>query len=121
MQRQAVLYDPGKRIELLVTEAALRSPVAPPEVMAAQYDRLLGLIGARAVRFGIIPLGARLPFPPMAGWTILDDEVTVETVHTEIVTRDPDDLAMYTDAIDALWKVAAEGDAARAILARLLG
>lgn len=121
MQRQAVLYDPGKRIELLVTEAALRSPIAPPEVMAAQYDRLHGLIGARSVRFGIIPLDARLPFPLMAGWTILDDEVSVEVEHTEIVTSDPGDVEMYAEAIDALWKVAAEGNDARAIIARLLG
>ncbi|WP_269189732.1 DUF5753 domain-containing protein [Haloechinothrix halophila] len=123
MQRQNVLYDEDKRIELLVTEAALNSPIAPSNVMAAQYDRLfaLALGTVHTVRFGIIPGSARLPFPIMHGWTILDDEVRVETLDTELVTREPDDVRLYNDALDELWTVAAEGDDARGVLARIAG
>ncbi|MGH3517014.1 MAG: helix-turn-helix domain-containing protein [Haloechinothrix sp.] len=120
MQRQTVLYDSTKRIELLVTEAALRSPIAPRKVMAAQYDRLMALIGARTIRFGIVPLDVGLPAPAMHGFSILDDLVTVEVLNTEVTTRDPDDVKMYADYLDAMWSVAAEGDEARAILSRLL-
>lgn len=120
LQRQAVLYDSTKHIELLVTEAALRSPIASPAVMAGQYDRLMALIGARTVRFGIVPLDVQLPAPPMHGFSILDDLVTVEVLNTEVSTRDPDDVKMYGDVLDAMWQVAAEGDDARAILTRLL-
>lgn len=123
MQRQNVLYDEDKRIELLVTDAALTSPIAPPNVMAAQYDRLLALVlgTVHTVRFGIIPGSARLLFPIMHGWTILDDEVRVETLDTELVTREPDDVRLYNDALDKLWTVAAEGHDARDVLARLAG
>lgn len=120
MQRQAVLYDSAKRIDLLVAEAALRSPIAPRDVMAAQYDRLIALLGVSNVRFGIVPLDVELPLPMLHGVWILDDFVSVETLNTEIATRDPDDVKLYNDAFDELWKVAAEGDAARAILSRLL-
>lgn len=40
---------------------------------------------------------------------------------TELVTADPDDVALYTGALDKLWQIAAEGDDARAILTRLIG
>ncbi|MQA61041.1 MAG: helix-turn-helix domain-containing protein [Actinophytocola sp.] len=120
MQRQSVLYDSTKRIELLVTEAGLRQAIASPDVMAAQYDRLLGLLGMRSVRFGIVPLDAAYPFPLMHGWTILDDEVRVETLNTTLATNDPEDVQVYNDALDQLWSAAAEGDDARAILTRLV-
>lgn len=120
MKRQAILYDSGKSIEILTTEAALRSPIAPSDVMAAQYDRLLAAIGLTAVRFGIIPLDVQLPLPVVHGYVIRDDTLTVETLSTEIVTRDPDDVRLHGDSLDALWKVAAELADARAILTRLL-
>lgn len=88
--------------------------------MAAQYDRLIALIGVRTVRFGIIPLDVQLPMPLLEGVWVLDDLVSVEVLHTEITTSDPDDVKLYNDALDALWKVAAEGDDARAVLTRLL-
>lgn len=120
LQRQGILYDSTKRIELLVTEAGLRQTIASADVMAAQYDRLLGLLGMRTVRFGIVPLDAVLPFPLMHGWAIIGDEVRVETLNTTLATQDPDDVQLYTNALDELWKVAAEGDDARAILSKLL-
>lgn len=120
MQRQTILYDSSKRIELLVAEAALRQAIAPREVMVAQYDRLLGLVGISNIRFGVVPLSAELPFPLMHGWTITGDEVRVETLNTTIATTDPEDIALYTAATDELWKVAVEAGHARAIIARLL-
>lgn len=116
MRRQGILYDTGKRIELLVTEAALRTPIAPPDVMAGQLDRLLGALGLPNVRFGIIPLGERLPYPTMHGFWILDDLVNVEVINTSMNTRDPADLELYTQFFEALWEHAAEGDSARSLL-----
>ncbi|MEV0067728.1 MULTISPECIES: hypothetical protein [unclassified Amycolatopsis] len=42
-------------------------------------------------------------------------------LHTEVVTRDPDDVRQYRDYLDAMWEVAAEGEAARAVLLRAQG
>lgn len=123
LQRQNVLYDTSKRIELLVTEHALRARNCPPDILAAQYDRLLALVGMRTIRFGIIPNelpdGEELPFPLLHGWTILDNEVRIETLDTELTTREPDDVALYNEALDTLWTIATEGPDARTILTRL--
>jgi hypothetical protein len=116
LQRQSILYDSGKTIELLVTEAALRTPVAPPGVMAGQVDRLLALLGVPNVRFGIVPLGVRLRYPAMHGFWMLDDLISIEVTNTEVATKDPADVKLYADLFGSLWDSAVEGDTARALL-----
>lgn len=117
MQRQHALYDNAKEIELLICESALLYYVCPAEVMVAQIDRLLALIGLR-IRFGIIPLGTRLPVVPPNGFWIVGERVLIETVDTEINTETPSDIETYNRLMDELWTVAAEGDEARKILMR---
>ncbi|MCP2252372.1 Helix-turn-helix domain-containing protein [Prauserella aidingensis] len=119
MQRQHVLYDSSRTIELLTTESALRTPVGDASVMAAQLDRLRALDGLANVHLRIIPLGATLPVPLLHGFWILDDYVLVETLHSDASTSVPDDVDLYRRIADMLWAAAAEGDAARAILTRV--
>lgn len=40
IRRQDALYDPDKRVEILVGESALRYPLCPAPVMRTQLDRL---------------------------------------------------------------------------------
>ncbi|WP_439662836.1 helix-turn-helix domain-containing protein [Lentzea sp. HUAS TT2] len=117
MERQHALYDNAKEIELLICESALLYYVCPPTVMVAQIDRLLALLGLRP-RFGIIPLGTRLPVVPPNGFWIVGERVLIETVDTEINTETPSDIETYNRLMDELWTVAAEGDEARKILVR---
>jgi transcriptional regulator with XRE-family HTH domain len=119
MERQRVLYDTSKTIDILVAEAALRYPVAPREVMAAQLDRLAALIGMSSIRFGVLPLDRPMPYMPMHGFWLLDDVALVENITAEIRVEDTDEVTIYHQLTDRLWKVAAERDDARAILARL--
>lgn len=121
VRRQEVLYDPDKQIDILVHELALRAPFVGPDVMRPQLDRLATLSSMTHLRFGVMPLDAVLPTVSMHGYTIHDDTVIVEINHTEVTTDDPDDVALYRRITDELWKAAAEGDAARAILTRMLG
>lgn len=116
MQRQSVLYDDTKDIQLIVCEAALRNPVASPEVMAGQLDRLVAVTGLPNVRFGILPFDVQLPFAPVHGFWLLDDFLSVETLHTEIATRDPEDIRPYSTFFSAMWRHAAERELARALL-----
>jgi hypothetical protein len=55
----------------------------------------------------------------MHGYTIHDDTVIVEINHTEVVTDDRDDLALYRTITERLWDVALEGEAAQALVMRL--
>ncbi|MBE9372929.1 hypothetical protein IQ251_00560 [Saccharopolyspora sp. HNM0983] len=119
MQRQGVLYDTSKRIEILVGEAGLRYPICAPETMSAQLDRIGSLIGMSTVRFGILPLNRRMPYMPMHGYTLFDGLALVENITAEIRIRDEDEVATYHTLTDRLWNVAAEGDDARAILSSL--
>jgi hypothetical protein len=43
MQRQVVLYSQAKTLRWVIGEAGLRWRVGPPEVVAAQLDRLAAL------------------------------------------------------------------------------
>lgn len=121
MRRQQVLYEPGRTIEILVTESALLHPVAPPDVMAGQIHRLVAAIGTPNVRFGILPARVRLPYMLMHGYWIIDRLVMVETVTAELRITDPDEVATYGEVTDLLWSAAVEGDEARALLLRLVG
>ncbi|GAA1944814.1 helix-turn-helix transcriptional regulator [Amycolatopsis minnesotensis] len=121
MARQTVLYDTTKTIEILVAEAGLRYPVAPPDVMAAQLDRLASLIGMSSIRFGVLPLDRAMPYMPMHGYWLLDDVALVEHITAEVRIVDADEVAIYHKLTDRLWNVAAEGEDARAILAATAG
>ncbi|MBC6450312.1 helix-turn-helix domain-containing protein [Actinokineospora xionganensis] len=116
IRRQAVLYDSTKTVEILVGESALRYPICPAPIMRAQVDRLLGLLDLRHVRLGIVPLDTELPTITMHGYAILDDEVTVEINHTELRITDVDDVELYERITADLWRIALEGDEARAML-----
>ncbi|PKV95938.1 helix-turn-helix protein [Amycolatopsis echigonensis] len=119
MERQQLLYAEGKTIELLLTTFAFTNPIAPASVMRAQIDRLIALQGLPTLRLGIIPPGVALPAAVAHTFRIADDTVSVELVNTEVSTRDPGDLALYTNYLAKLWDLAAEGDEARALLMRL--
>lgn len=119
MQRGQLLYDPSKEIEILISEAALVNPIAPPAEMLAQLDRLLSVVGLPNVHVGIIPLGAQLPHFLPHGYWIVDDEVHVELVTSEVRIDEPEQVATYRTLTERLWPVAATGDGAREILRRV--
>ncbi|MGH3495570.1 MAG: helix-turn-helix domain-containing protein [Sciscionella sp.] len=116
MKRQEVLYEPDKRIELLVAENALRYPICPAEALRRQIDRLVSVAGMDHVRLGVIPQGIELPVAAMHGFWILDDIVLIEIHHTEVTATEPEDIALYNRIADTLWSVALEGDEARHLL-----
>lgn len=116
MQRQQILYEPGRTIEIIVSESAMYLPVCPASVMAAQVDRLVSAVGLPGVRVGVLPLYRRLPHVVWHGFWILDDQVLVENISAEHRVKDPDQVEIYRRLTDRLWDVAAQGDEARAIL-----
>jgi len=81
---QDVLHDRGKTFEFLISEAALRAGLCPPDVMAAQLDRLLGLTGMPNLTLGIIPFGVEPSIAPLNGFLMVDDATFVETFASEI-------------------------------------
>ncbi|MEV5182880.1 helix-turn-helix transcriptional regulator [Streptomyces werraensis] len=110
MERQAWLYQGGRRLHALVWEAALHALVCPPAVLVAQLDRLTGTIGMDTVELGVIPLGASLKVPAANGFWILDRQVVVaEDWHAELWLDDAETVASYVRVWEALRESAVYG------------
>lgn len=115
MLRQRVLADTSKRFEFLLTEAAFRYLLCPPDVMAAQLYQLQGVIGLAHVRLGIIPPGRELAVCPMIGFLMADEIVVLETFTSADTLRDAE-AAKHGEIMDAMWADAAEGEDARQLI-----
>jgi transcriptional regulator with XRE-family HTH domain len=121
LRRRQLLHDPAKRFEFIIGEAALRSQVCPPAVMRSQLDLVRALSNLETVEVFILPIDAELPFLPLHGFWIFDDElVSVETVHARVEARDPSEVALYLRVFKLLKAAALGGEAARALLTRAI-
>jgi transcriptional regulator with XRE-family HTH domain len=121
MQRQQVLYQPGKRFHFVVTEAVLRYRLCPPEVLAGQLDRLVSLTTLTTVKFGIIPFERRLPVAPLHGFYVYDQRVVhVEHLTAELKLSQPSEITTYVTFFDRLAEAACYGAEARVLITRAL-
>ncbi|MFF4926034.1 helix-turn-helix domain-containing protein [Kitasatospora sp. NPDC001261] len=119
VQRQESLYRPGRKYHIVMWESALRGLICPPAVMAAQLDRLSGVIGLDTVSLGIVPFEASLTLPPANGFWIHDDRlVIVEDWHAELWLDQPDNVALYRRVWDTLAGSAVYGADAHRVIAR---
>ncbi|MEU8357904.1 helix-turn-helix transcriptional regulator [Nonomuraea sp. NPDC048882] len=121
MQRQEILYDRTRTFRFVVSEAALRTALAPPEVMRGQLDRLLAVSTLPNVEFGVIPFGTELPANPVNGFWIYNEAmVAVATMTKDLILRDPDDIAFYVRAFDDYAKVAEFEESGREVIMAIL-
>ncbi|QUQ71168.1 helix-turn-helix domain-containing protein [Kutzneria sp. CA-103260] len=116
MQRQHVLYDSSKTIDILIAEATLMHPVCTPAQMVAQVDRLVSATSLPGVRVGLLPAYRPLPHLLPHGFWIVDDVVSIEKVTGEARETDPEQVEIYGKLTDRLWSAAVAGDKARALL-----
>lgn len=121
MQRQRILYAPGRRFQIIATEASLRYRLCPADAMREQLDRLVSATTLRNIQFGLIPFDAPYSIPPTHGFWIFDEEaVSVETFAAELRITEPTEIALYLRIFDDLSKVARYGTEARAVIQRAL-
>ncbi|MBP2705769.1 helix-turn-helix domain-containing protein [Microbispora sp. RL4-1S] len=117
MQRQEILYDPGRRFRFVVPEAVLHYRLAPPEVMRGQLDRLIAVTTLPNVEFGVVPFEAALPGAPMHAFYIYNDTlVGVPTRTRDLVLREAEDVAYYAQAFEEYYEAAVFGDTARTLI-----
>lgn len=103
MKRQEALYQPGHAFHAIVWEGALHVARCTPAGMAAQLDRLGGLIGVDTVTLGVIPFGVRTPFSPKHGFWIIDGRLVIaDTWNAELWLDSPEDVAFYVKIWDLL-------------------
>ncbi|AGK77406.1 helix-turn-helix domain-containing protein [Streptomyces microflavus] len=119
MDRQRWLYQPGRRLNLLLWEGALRAQVCPPEVLAGQLDRLMGVVGMDTVRLGIVPFNTALLLPPAnAFWIVGEQLVITEDWHAELWLDDSPTVALYLRVWESLSESAVFGAEAQRVIAR---
>jgi hypothetical protein len=123
MQRTSVLYEPGREIVLLITEAAIRLRIVPVPVLVEQIDRLTNIATLANVRLGIIPMDAPVAMAPLSAFVIFEMPeqtiVTVELLTDEIEIIDPEQVARYQQAVEQWEASAVFGPEAARLLARI--
>ena len=120
MRRQEVLYQPNKRIQVVVGEAALRTWFGSPETLIAQLDRLVAVADLATVELGVLPFDRAHPVMPLAGFTVHDrTRVFLETLTGEQELVLPDEVAAYVKAFDQLRDAALAGPDAVALIQRI--
>lgn len=121
IQRQDILYRPEKRFHFVLTEAALRYRLCPPEVMLGQLDRLISMAALPNVKLGIVGFETAYVVAPAHGFWLLDeDRVMVETFSAELNLAQPQEISLYSMVFDSLAAVASYGRSARSIITRVI-
>ena len=119
-RRVEKLTEPGRTWHLLMSEAALRWPLASRHVMAEQLDHLIALSELPTVKIGIIDLNTPKAFLPPPGFHLYGKQVV--SVATDVGTSfidDPADIAHFETLLQRLDEGALHGAAARSLLERV--
>jgi transcriptional regulator with XRE-family HTH domain len=121
VERQSVLYEPGRESAFVLTEAVLRTWPGSPALMLAQLDRLLAVDSLTTVRIGVIPWRRAVPVMPRHGFTLCDRRaVIVETFRGEQVVDDSAEVAAHEETFSRFEEAAIFGIEARELLLRVM-
>ncbi len=121
VERQSVLYEPGRESVFVLTEAALRTWPGTPALMLAQFDRLLAVESLSTVRLGVIPWRRPVPVLPRHGFTLCDRQaVVVETFAGERLSVDSAEVAAYEETFRRFEQAAVFGDEVRELLLQVM-
>ncbi|NNH74927.1 helix-turn-helix domain-containing protein [Nocardia uniformis] len=123
LERQRVLYDPAKRFEFLITEAALRFRPGPHRVLLAQLDRIISIETLDTVTIGVIPQDIDASTTIPHGFVIYDNDdhalASAEPIPGSMVTRGPEGVDAHRRRWVALTRMALFDNEARAFLTEL--
>ena len=120
LRRQAILYETGRQITVLIGEAALRMQLASPQTMRAQRQHIAHLAQSlTTATIGVIPFAAQMPIATLNGWTIIDDLAAIETDVGSLEIADPQHIARYQHNTDLLLQIASLGQDAAALCRRI--
>ncbi|WP_329413592.1 helix-turn-helix transcriptional regulator [Streptomyces sp. NBC_00704] len=121
VERQSLLYEPGRESVFVLTEGVLRTWPGDPSLMLAQFDRLLAVESLSTVRLGVIPWRRAVPVMPRHGFTLCDRRaVVVEAFRGERVVEDSDEVAAYEEIFRRFEEAAVFGREARELLVRVM-
>lgn len=112
VERQRVLYEPGRSFQFLIAEPVLSwSP--GPAVMPGQRDRLAQLAELPGVEVAVLPLSAAAA-TPWHGFNLYERSdntasVFLELIHRAELVTNPKDVQLYQSLWDRLWSASVTG------------
>ncbi len=83
LKRAEVLYDTSRTFEFLIAEPVLHWRLAPPQVLQAQFARIITLSDLPNVSVSVLPYDADLRDTPQHGFVLFDDLAVIETLSNE--------------------------------------
>lgn len=114
IRRQSILYEPGREIVHVLSEAVLRTRLGgmSVETLRGQLNHLAELAMLPRHTFGVIPFSVPMPVP--AGQFLMYDRdlVVVETIAGILQITEPEQVARYSRWLDQLLEVALTGEQA---------
>lgn len=114
MKRQAVLREPGRRFDYVLTESALRWRPGPMAVMEEQLGKLLAAASLPAVSLSVIPFDREARAPYIQGFAIFripeGPVVLAEGYTKEDFLADPRDVDIYERTFALLRESALTGE-----------
>ncbi|WP_073863340.1 helix-turn-helix domain-containing protein [Streptomyces sp. CB01249] len=117
LERQRYLYEGERVYNVLLGEQALYSNVGGADVMKAQLDRLMAVMGLPRVSLGVVPAGAQTAIWLGHSFSMFDDRlVLVETFSAELSVTQPREIELYHKAFGLLRQSAVYGEAARGLI-----
>ncbi len=121
MQRQQILFAPGKTFGFVLEESVLHHRVADDGVMAEHLGHLLRVAALPNVRVGVIPHGiARERYAPETFYVYGSEQVAVELVGAHLTITQPREIALYQQAFKELSEPAVFGPGIRKPIAQAL-
>jgi hypothetical protein len=119
LERQQVLYQPGKKIQLVMGEAALHTRFGARETLTGQLDRLATVGGLAGVELGVVPFDVPMPVYPLTDFVLYDNAVLIEFIVGQQRLEGADEVALYERYFDQLLDAAATGPDAVALIQRV--
>lgn len=123
LQRQQALHDKERQFRFVMTEQVLRWAPGPRSILAAQLDRITSLAALGSVDVAVVPVDSSVlvPWHNFVIWepAVDDPFVTTELVHGEQELHDVEQVALYEQLWERMWKAAAVGDEAVELIRRL--
>jgi transcriptional regulator with XRE-family HTH domain len=121
LRRQAILYETGREITILMSEGALRTRLATAATMHAQREHIARLAETlTTATVAVVPFAAPAPIATLNGWVLTDDLATIETDAGNLEIADPEHVRRYWHHTQLLLEAAATGTDA-ATLCRHIG
>jgi hypothetical protein len=117
LRRQEVaLYDPRKRVQVVLYEAALRALVCSPSTLVGQLRKLLAVDALPSVELGIIGFREHMPVFPTTAFSVRDELIVIDHLTGEQTIDDRDEVASWLRFFNLLREAASTGQAAHQMI-----